>query len=395
MKMKQTILYIINTILTLVVILFTQSGCSHEYPTPKDEYVALELVGLAESVEINTRAGLDPSLTAIHNATIIVFHATEDKVLQRRTINYASPANERVYLKRGETYRVFVIANIDDDNCPGEYTAATYFEDVAKIADLNSKYFLSTTELGMKPVSVPMISGTTATPLEEVTIPNPLTLTPDNTTIVTLKLRSLYTKVTVNLYNLVNESGTNLSGVEILSYYSNNLPIGSYIVERTTTDIYTNDYPQSLDPKALGYQRSSLGDIRIPTENRVKVGDRWYDRHSFDVYCLENRRGTVSDLNSGNVYDRKSKAPKFSFEISFQGNVGDRDVLQTYVVIGKGDDGTNPVYNDFNLDRNCIYLVNIYVNGVGGVDADSRRMYLNVVVCGNIESPEDGDGYEF
>ncbi|MDL2255427.1 hypothetical protein LJC38_02450 [Parabacteroides sp. OttesenSCG-928-K15] len=362
----------IQTILYTIYILFlltTLAGCSNtEIPIEEDDLVAIELVGLNGSVQVS-RAGIDPSLTAIHNATIIVFDGTEDKVLHRRTINYTD--GERVYLKRGGTYKVFVIANLDDDNCPNG-DAATYFDDVTNIAHLDNKYFISSAEPGEAPAKMPMISGTTSDPLHSVTIP-PAPLAVADTK-VTLELRSLYTKVSVNIYNKVNGGG---SGVELLSYYASNLPVYSWIVEQAS------DYPQTLDPKTTGYDRSSLMDIRQPTQTTED-----YACHSFDVYCLENRRGSVAGLT--NPYYRKAQAPEYAFEINFQGNISNNKVLQTYLLVGKDNDNSN-----FDVDRNCIYTVNVYVNSTTNISSDSRRMSLDVVVCGELESPEDGEGKEF
>ncbi|MDL2245297.1 hypothetical protein [Parabacteroides sp. PFB2-10] len=382
----KTIRYIIYALLLLVLF----AGCSKtELPIEEEELVAIELVGLNGSVQVS-RAGIDPSLTAIENATIIVFDGTEDKVLHRRTIKYTD--GERVYLKRGGTYRVFVIANLVDANCPDDYTAETYFDDVTNIAHLNNKYFISSAEPGKAPTKMPMISGSKTSPFAVVTLNNPI-----QTTTVTLKLRSLYSKMEVNIYNLVDASGNNLSSVELLSCYSNNLPAYSWIVERHTTidEIGAkDDYPQSLTPVTAGYNRSSLTDIRRVVNHPIEEQPpNRYEWHYLEVYCLENRRGTVANLNAK---DRKAKAPKFAFEFNFQGNAEDNEVLQTYVLVGKGYENSTPLYGNFDIDRNCIYRVNVYVDGVSNVQDDSRRMYLNVVISGDLESPEDGeDIYEF
>ncbi|MDL2265257.1 hypothetical protein LJC57_02370 [Parabacteroides sp. OttesenSCG-928-G07] len=383
MKLK-TIQYIVIYILLLATAFV---GCSEtEIPIQEDDLVAIELVGLNGSVQVTRAGGIDPSLTTIHNATIIVFHA--DTMFQRRTIDYA--AGERVFLKRGGTYKVFVIANLDDANCPDDFTTATYFDDVEHIDDLNSKYFISSTAPGIAPVKMPMISGSSASPFEVVTINKP----PQSTT-VTLQLRSLYTKVEVSLYNLVNDGAGNSSGVELLTYYANNLPTYSWLVERPTTNPNaSDDYPQTLTPTTIGYDRSSLVDIRVP--DQVHPGSRTYARHSFVVYCLENRRGTVTELTADNVFERKAKAPKFAFEVNFQGNANEEDVLQTYVVIGKGhDENYVTQYGNFDIERNCIYQVQVYIDGVTNVKYDSRRMYLNVVISGDLEFPGDGQDYEF
>ncbi|MDF9829919.1 hypothetical protein [Parabacteroides sp. PF5-6] len=375
---KETIRYIIYAL--LLVIAF--AGCNEaEVPVPEDdEWVAIELVGLDSAVEVTRGEG------EIDNATIIVFQATEEdtyEFLYCRTINYGN--NERVYLKRGATYKVFAIANLDDANCPDdeEVTADTYFDDVKTLDGLAQKYFISAVEQpGAAPDKMPMISGTTESPFETVVLPERLALDGEGKyPVVTLPLRRLYTKVAVNIYNHAN------SEVDLVSYYANNIPANSWIVERANDDL-DGDYPQILTTPAAGYTRSSLTGIGTSTTEGA------YKKYNFDIYCLENRRGTVSGLTSTNVYDRKALAPEYAFEICFQGNVTvneKEEVLQTYVVVGKGYDEVNtPIYNNFDVDRNCIYTVNIYVNGVGNVVADSRRMYLNVAINGELTPPEDG-----
>lgn len=381
---RNTILYTIYIL--LLTCLFT--GCSDtEIPGIEDDLVAIELVGLNGTVQV-TRAGIDPSLTEITNATIIVFDGTEDRILQRRTFNYAN--DERVYLKRGGTYRVFAIANLSDDNCPNG-DATTYFDDVTIIDDLDTKYFISTTVPGKAPSKMPMISGSDISSLQSISLPVKLDDPTDNTT-VTIPLRSLYTKVAVNIYNRISDGG---SGVTPVSYYVNNLPAYSWIVEHTSSDF--SDYARMNKLGVDGFERSSLMDMPSNPIVGVENGNT-YNQYSFDLYCLENHGGTVAGLNSTNVYQRKAQAPDYAFEINFQSyvNGSNKDVLQTYVVIGKGyDDNDDPVYNDFNVDRNCIYRVNVFVNGIGNVEADSRRMRLNVVVCGGLEAPENGGIKEF
>jgi hypothetical protein len=383
-----------------VVFVVTLGGCAHvEVPAlPQDEYVPIRLVALTSGVEV-TRAGIDPSATDIESATIIVFDGTEDKVLQCRHLT--DVATEQIYLKAGDTYRVFAVANLGDGNCPNG-DAATYFDDVAEIADLDEKYFISTVAAGAAPTLMPMTSvdnSDATSSLATVTIQHPL-LPPavgvEST--VTIKMRSIYTKVVVTIYNRTSRWGANQSGLTFSSYLTENLPQGSWIVERPLADVVYDsetetwsenataagdDYPQTLTPLWTGYAASGLTDISTGwSTTPIQIGANYYVSRSFDVYTLENRRGIVAGVSA---HQRKEKAPQYALQLTAIGTLNNK-TFYTYVLVGKGRVPETPPdwwYGNYNVDRNCIYHVNLYVNSINNIEQDTRREYLDVVVVQN------------
>ena len=376
------IIYSICTVLCAAAF----AGCErNEDDRPQrqsDEMVAIELSVAGGSTQI-TRAGIDPTLTAIDSVTFIVFDAASSNAwLQTKTIDYAG--GERLFLRAGGSYNIFAVANLDDSYCPNG-DAGTYLNDVTTVAGLDSKYILAASALGSKQGKVPMITGTTATPLEQIVIPSPITVP---TTSFELELRSLYTKVSVNIYNLTSGGG---SGVTPGGYLTEDLPTASYLVEQTDDYAYLNTlYSRSAFTTPLPVAGGSYTFDQLPGKT--------YNKCSVDVYCLENRRG---DGVLVDVYDRRDEAPAYATAIRILSTVtGRNDLLDTYLFPGKGRsvEANNPdvdkIYN-YDIDRNSIYHINVIINGTADVTLDSRREYIEREVCGGIEDPDSGTGADF
>jgi hypothetical protein len=369
-----------------------------EKPTPSEErLVPIKLAGLGSNTQI-TRAGIDPSFTDIKTATVIVFNQAGTEVLQRRNLDYAN--GDRVYLKPG-TYKVFAVANLTDGNCPGDYTAANFFDDVETSADLddNEYYFVSTATAGAAPstsTGMPMTSiGSDPTDLTtqivEVIVPDPIVSGVSDEVII--KMRSIYTKVELTIYN--NTS----SGVVPQSYLVENLPKNSWIIERPQTDPATgDDYPQSLAEPYTGYANTTVADLLTGwTTTPETINGKNYVKRTITLYTLENRRGVVSGV-SANMYERKEKAPANALEITFISTANNK-MLYTHVLVGKGRSAETPPdtwYGDYNVDRNSIYRVNVYIDGTNNMESDSRREYLDeIAVCGTLTPPGNGTAIEF
>lgn len=371
------------------------AGCSgsDEYsPEDQDGLVAIELSAAEGSVEV-TRAGIDATLaTTIDNVTFVVFDGTNDVVVQRKTVNYAG--GERLYLRPG-SYRIFAVANLDDDNCPNG-DAAAYLSGITNIAGLSGAGMYiwatqTTPALGSKPAKVPMITGTTSTPLAALTIPASLT----TTTSFDLKLRSLYTKVEVNIYNKVTseDNATVTSGVTPLRYYIEDLPAASWLVDHPSD--YTETSLTTL------YTESGLVTLPAPGSTIVEfpqLSGSYYNKTTVEVYMLENRRGdrTVPTAN-----DRRAEAPDYATIFSLMSSVTGRDdLLASYILPGKGRAGENSYpdnIENYDIDRNSIYHINVIINGANpaNIIIDSRREFLERVVCGQIEDPTPGPGADF
>jgi hypothetical protein len=359
----------------------------------EDRLVPIELVGLTGAAEI-TRAGIDQSFTDIKTATIIVFNSDGTEVLQRRNLNYA--AGDRVYLKTGASYNVFAVANLSDGNCPnGDWE--TYFNDVYMVGGLSEKLLLSTVTAGAAPsttTGMPMTSiDSYANQIAIVEVPDPIVI--GESDVVTIKMRSIYTKVALTIYNKSD------SGVTPQSYLVENLPIGSWIVERQQA--YANhdyaDYLAAQTPPQAGYVNSSLTSFS-PAASEWSTAPAPLDNykmHSFDIYTLENRRGPET-APSADMDARRDNAPANALDVTIIGAANNK-MLYTHVLVGKGRNAaipTDDALGNYDVDRNCIYHVNVYINGTANVEVDTRREYLDVVaVCGDLTSPVDGTEVEF
>jgi hypothetical protein len=219
-------------------------------------------------------------------------------------------------------------------------------------------------------------------------------------------MRSIYTKVAVTIYNRTDSEGANLSGLTFSSYLAENLPQSSWIVERPLADVVYDseaktwsenataagdDYPQTLTPVWTGYAASGLTDISTGwTATPIQKETDYYVSRSFDVYTLENRRGIVPGVSA---LRRKEMAPERALQLTVVGTLNGKP-FYTYVLVGKGRAPETPPdwwYGNYNVDRNCIYHLNLYVNSITDVEEDSRREYLDVVAVQNDLIPPTSD----
>lgn len=351
------------------------TGCARTEPGEpshgEDDMFAVELAAAGGSVQVSRAADMN----AIENAIVLVWDAAGTTLLHNRYLDYAG--KERVYLRAG-TYQIFAVANLTDENCPNG-SVATYLSDVAVPADLNGKHLIATSST---PGNLIMCSG-----VETTVIAN-------NTDDKTIVLRRVQTKINLNIYNKISgQGGSVASGVEMHSYYTDNLPKGSYLIEQPATDNPSDpyDYPG-------GYERVYPTTLSNPTEVELTSGN-WYHRYNVEIITFENRRGTIDILEIASAYDRKEKAPDNALEINVIGYANGA-VLDTFVLPGKGR-SAEPNYPDmdnianFDVDRNCIYHINVIINNTANIDIDSRREYLELAVCGDLNPPVDGTGAEF
>lgn len=353
--------------IVLITALF--SACTRT--EPDEELVAVEFIAAGESVQV-TRAA---DMNGIDNAIMLVFDQTGTTLLHYKNLKYA--AGERMYLRAG-TYQIFVVANLTDDNCPGDYTAADYLSDVVASSQLDTKHLLAASLRGDGKVI--MSSGLVTTTISH------------NRDDKTITLFRVQTKINLNVYNLLDGLGGNvISGVELYSFFTKNLPQGSYLIERATS---SNPYDYTL----AGYGETSPVKFSAITSKDTVVNTTPYRKYRIEILTFESRRGTVSGVSSS-MYERKELAPDNALEVNILSYANSK-MLNTFVLPGLGRN-TEPlpdtVFGDFNIDRNCVYHVNVYIDGANpaNITADSRREYLEIVVCGDLESPGSGSGADF
>ena len=364
------------------------SGCSKDGP-PKpldDELIAIELSATFTPVAVS-RADAYVSQT-IRNVAFIVFNAAGTAVEPngRKYIDDYS-AGERIYLRPGN-YRIFAVANLDDSNCPGSLTAKTYFSDVNSVGDLAGKYLVTSSTAGSKAI---MCS-------DDAETVNITTGTPGSPYPYTIHIRSVQTRIELNVYNKVNGQfdTTVASGVTLLSYDVNSLPSNSWLLERTKASNPANyDYALSLGTPSTGYWETAVQGF--PTYTTVPLGSDWYRKYSIEIYIFENRRGngttTIVD-----VKDRKKYAPESATEIVIFGQDANGHVFDTYVHPGQGRISETPVVDNidnFDIDRNCIYHINVVIKSTASISTDTRRQYYETVLCGELKDPTNGTGADF
>jgi hypothetical protein len=396
-----------------MILLMAIGGCTRgnvEQPVlpQSPQLVPINLVTATGGAQI-TRAGIDPLFTTITNATIIVFDQQGNR-LQYRNIDYAS--GERVYLEAGGQFQVFAVANLTDGNCPGDYTAATYFADVETTADLYTKYFISTTAPGAAPAKMAMTSTGEEDPtnlsaqIVSIEVENPIVK--DVSGAVNIKMRSIYTKVVLTIYNRTNSAGTVQSTIEIVRFLGKNLAKYSWIIERPQSD--TSDYAQSpdseLEKPSQGYATTriiSTGSIDDWTRTPELINGKYYVKHTATMYTLENRRGTVAEVTT--PYDRKKYAPQFALEVNLISYINSAEImdmlLETHVLVGQGSDQLTPPNKwegNYDVERNSIYYLNVFFDTAtkATIEQDSRRNYLELLaLCGELSSPTDGSSFGF
>ncbi len=366
-KTMRTVFYI-----WIFLTLAAFAGCSDDEPSggadPGGDMAAVELSVAGEPVQV-TRSNLTPLMSTIDNVTILVFDASNN-LIAGKNLDYAS--GERLYLRKGD-YQIFAVANLDDSNCPnGE--ASTYLNDVSTTAGLAGKYVLASSQTLQELGKMIMCSG-----IEPLTI--------SSTAPATITLRRLQTKIDLNIYNLSDASGNIQSGLSLHSYYTNNLPLSSFLVERAVPD-----YPRTLADPSSGYGNiPTVNFSTIPSSVVEPSPGVFYLKQSVEIYCFENRGGSATSPMSSE-YDRKKYAPEFALQISLLGYVSNK-VLDTFILPGKGRDSETPPdtwIDNFDVDRNCIYHVNVVINNTADISMDSRREYLGLTLCGDLDSPSNG-----
>ena len=349
-----------------IALLAVLMGCMREPEkeenSGKEVLVPIELKISEGKVHVSRASNLDALMSTIYNATLLVFDNSDNLVVNK---NIQYDEGERVYLKAGSTYKVFVVANLDDSNCPNG-DALTYLAGVSHPDDLKGMYILNSPQSIQELGKMVMCSDWLST----LTIPHPI----GTSTIATITLKRLHTKISLNIYNRTDPSGVIQSGVLPQTYYTSMLPQASFLVERTSPN---TDYPQTLPDPLEGYMQT--GAEVLPPSTPVYLKGNYYARRSFELFCFENRSGTVDGLT--NVYDRRELAPQQALTIYLLSNVTG-NTLVTYILPGKGretDDGSDGpgAINNFDIDRNSIYHVNVFINGTNDVTIDSRREYLD------------------
>ncbi len=224
-----------------------------------------------------------------------------------------------------------------------------------------------------------------------------------------ITLHRLRSQFVVTIYNKVASASdpTVTSGVYPSTLSFVDVPRYSYVVTRPVAGDGSHDKAYTEGPSAYyesttNFLPASSGIEQI-TVRSTKTGlpeTNYYTKQLITFYCLENRRGSVSEQdmanylqNNGaagapNVYARKGVAPELSTYIRLT-SLTDEDILRTYVHAGKGRDAemtpstaVDDITN-YDVDRDCAYHFNIYINGISDVTIDSRRDYLNQLILIN------------
>lgn len=381
-------------------------GCTRELDQPApnwdgsvpEGYVRLDVkLAPVNGKVFITRADPDPLLTRIDDVHMLIFQDSNgdgviedtDPLIIRNFYEYGVMQN--IYLKQGPTYFVYVVANLDDSNCPNG-DVDTYFDDVDTYGALKGKIvqFLEKTprELnkmimsteGIVPISLPLNS---------------------NVFEPTIILQRVQSKFIVNIYNKVTSQSdpTVASGVFPSTLAAVDMPTYSYVLGRPVPDAGadgSHDYAFTLGEN--GYYRSQSDFLLDGQVVEYPEGSgNWYTKQTVEFFAFENRRGSNPDINdydtdgSGpiqNVYGRKALAPDYSTYLELL-SLTEGNALMTYVHAGKGRDAEEmPVQGDditnFDVDRSCVYHFNIVINSVNNVTIDTRREYLNQVVLFNL-----------
>lgn len=343
----------------------------------------------ANSQVFATRAG-DPMIT-IDDVHLLIFETTEvegltdaSPLILRNYYQYG--VMQHIYLRKGDdvVYYVYVIANLDDSNCPNS-TVETFFTGVENYGQLKEKYvqFLERTpqQLG----KVVMSTG------EAIRI-----ALPSNSDVFspTIPLQRMQAKFTINIYNRVTSStdATVLSKVYPTTLAMVDLPRYSYVMSREVNEVDypdgTHDYPFTLSPVSDGYYTTTANFLPAST-GIVGHNGNWYSKQTIEFFAFENRRGSEPDINDygashdnvPNVYGRKLLAPEFSSHLRLT-SLTEGNTLLTYVHAGKvrADGATALDITNFDVDRNSIYHFDIYINSANDVSVDTRRELLNLPI---------------
>lgn len=376
----------------------------------------------------------DDTLDKIDNVFVFIFTAStepgatiEDAKLEYREY-YEYGVTQSIYLKKGVRYYVYVIANLDESNIPdGKGNLHTFFDNVKTYKNLTEMYVqhrvLSPTELGK------MIM-TTDDPTKGEN--NGIKIIEyegdeegDGIFAPKVELYRLQAKFIVNIYNKVDNEGKVQSGVTPTSINAVNFPRKSYLVRRNYDFADSDDKNGTIGEASFGEFYSTQPTLLAAPIGFENFGDTRYNKRVVEFFCFENRRGNVriedfeeyapKDIidkdgkpivilpgDVPDVYGRKDLAPNCASHLMLL-SMTEGDVLQTFIHAGQGrleedpdkDKSSNdykaPAEHDdianYDVDRNCVYHFNVFINGVNDVKIDSRREFLSQKVLFYL--PED------
>ncbi len=314
-----------------------------------------------------------------------------DSVVIRNYIKYG--IEQLVFLKPKTSYRIFAVANISEFNVPDGNTTA-YLDSVKTYGDLKKAF------LTLAPSLVPPKLIMTTDGVIKVNLPERLTET--GTTIKIPLCRAL-SRIELNIYNRVDPtSKANLSGVFPVSF------TGLHIPMRTNLLPQDKDYAAIQVPDRESAANDSLftqtqfymlpepeksGNDTVLFTRTVNGQTYTYTKQTVMGYTFENRQPMVEakKLAMDSLEKRRSLAPTYSTIAQITSATLDK-VLLTYVLPGQGresagDDKANlnvpeekSDSTDYSIERNCIYHLNVFINGTKDVLIDSRREYLDQLV---------------
>lgn len=374
-----------------------------------------------QKITVRSSANNDELLDKIDNVFVFIFKAADEQngiqdtdPLEYREY-YQYGVAQSIYLRKNETYYVYVVANLDESNIPdNEGSLHTFFNDVSTYGDLKNKYVQFRV---LSPADVGKMIMTTDDPLSQgngiIKIKYNET---DEIFAPKVDLYRLQAKFVVNIYNRVG------SGVTPTSINAANFPRKSFLVR------HGYDYADTNEDGMIG--EASFGEfyssppllLPAPTStdeeytygSNTEYATSKYTLQTVEYFCFENRRGSPDLENyvyipkdnegkpitdeQGNlignlplVYARNEYAPNCSSHLILL-SMTEEDVLRTYIHAGQGrkEEELNP-YEDkianFDVDRNCVYHFNVIINSTKDVIVDSRREFLTQQVLFYL--PED------
>ena len=366
----------IPQLICIVLCMAALAGCSKNEPIKPansgEEMVAIELSAMFE-VEA-TRATYVSQ--AIRNVLFAIFDDAGTFESVKSISDYS--AGERIYLRVGRVYKIFAIANLDNSNCPGG-SVDNFFAGVSTVADLDNLFLFAPTTV--TPGKMIMCSDA----------PARLDIVTGSPYFHTIPIRNIQTKIDLNIYNRVTDSGggTLASGVTLHSYNINALPGFSHMLEQAA------DYSSPSSSADFWNTAVTIFPTGYTTE---QLGSDWYRKYSIEIYTFENRQG-VGTTTITNANQRKEYAPQFATEIVILGADAAGHVFNTFVHPGKGRNisGTTVVddINNFDINRNCVYHINVVIYNTTNISSDTRRQYYKTVLCGELEDPGSGTGADF
>ncbi|MDR2584641.1 MAG: hypothetical protein LBC84_00220 [Prevotellaceae bacterium] len=361
-----------RTIIPLLMLLMlsecVKSDVDNPYPKSEEVQVTLRLTNQMPSAYI-TRATDDPNdlMNYVDNVHLLIFD-NSNNIIYRTYFAYGVEQN--VYLKRGYNYKIFVVANINADNT-NINNAEAFFDDVHTLSDLNSKYVVASSRSVLQVGKIIMTS--------DGTIPVDLTTASGTPIQIPVPLHRLSSKVIFNVFNKVAPGPSNVFPV---SWNVIDVPHTSFLVESAQDHPMTGGVlgsPTLQQIQSL-YTQSQAELLPLPESGTVAFNGNTYTKQTFEFFSFENRRGNVSGITGTNVSERKALAPDFSTFVQLMSYTDLDRTLLHYIHIGKGRDIETPPdkwFNNYDIDRNAVYHLNVYINGYNNVLLDSRVEYLD------------------